>query len=66
VNNELEWVWKEDIVAQLMCYPGICFEGLRKNHKELTIVDDLEGKKVKLFLCLIKHYTMKAYGGMNV
>jgi hypothetical protein len=33
VNNELERMWKEAVVAQLRYYPGICLEGLRKTTK---------------------------------
>jgi hypothetical protein len=30
VNNELERMWKEVVIAYLRYYPGICLEELRK------------------------------------
>jgi hypothetical protein len=37
------------------------------NQLRYRVHPDGKGKKVKLYLCLtIKHYAMKAYGGMDV
>jgi hypothetical protein len=36
-DDELEWIWKESVMAQLRYYPGICLGGLRKNMKNHTI-----------------------------
>jgi hypothetical protein len=30
MNNKLEGIWKEAVVAKTRYYPGICLEGLRK------------------------------------
>jgi hypothetical protein len=34
MNNKLEWIWKEVVVAYLRCYPGICLDGLTKNFSQ--------------------------------
>jgi hypothetical protein len=33
INNEIEWIWEEEVVACLRLYPGICLEGQRKTRK---------------------------------
>jgi hypothetical protein len=37
VNNELEGIWREEIVAYWQNYPGICLEELRKATNSLKI-----------------------------
>jgi hypothetical protein len=36
MNDELERIWKEAVVAHLRYYPGICLMGLRKTMKTLS------------------------------
>jgi hypothetical protein len=35
INDELESIWKEVVVAESRCYPGIFLEELRKTTKSL-------------------------------
>jgi hypothetical protein len=35
MNNELERMWKETVVAYLKYYPDICLEGLGKTSETL-------------------------------
>jgi hypothetical protein len=36
MNDELEMIWKEVVMAQLRHYPGICLERLRKTTETLS------------------------------
>jgi hypothetical protein len=44
---------------------GANYETLQKMYNTLRIMEE-EIKKVKLSLCLIKHYATKTYGGVEV
>jgi hypothetical protein len=45
MNNELERMWKEAVVAQY--YPGICLEGMRKTMKNLIEDSQSLGQDMK-------------------
>jgi hypothetical protein len=72
VKDKLEESWKEWAVAYFKVI--LCLEGMRKNHNNCQSVQPLfrprfqPGHKSAVMLpCeLLKHYAMKAYGGVEV
>jgi hypothetical protein len=40
-NDELERIFKEEVMAKLKYYPGICIYWLRKNDEEFRFVNML-------------------------
>jgi hypothetical protein len=57
MNNELERIWKEAVVAYRKCDPGVCLDGLRKITKTSIRITDVpdESRTLQLPNTILDH-----------